>query len=131
MKARAKSMVRGTWSMIVALGLCLGLAGAAVAQQGEFKEIPSNPGFQSQGGGVLEVPTVPAPQTGSVDTLPQHNIPAPQTGELTIPPHELRSQQGYAQTTVTVTDQDGRYITGLQKSDFRLYVDGTQRKIDF
>ena len=101
------------------------------AQQGQFREIPSNPALKSQGGGVLEVPTVPAPQTGSVDTLPQQALPAPQSGELTIPPRELRRQQGYEQAIVTVTDQDGRYITGLQKSDFKLYVDGVQRNIDF
>ena len=121
-------------SAILAVALAAGWAGMAAAQQGGFTQIPSHPLNQSQGGGgVLEVPTVPGPQTGSVATLPQHNVPAPapQTGELTIPPRELRRQQGYAQTTVTVTDQDGRYVTGLQKSDFKLYVDGVQRNIDF
>ncbi|MGA2410876.1 MAG: VWA domain-containing protein [Candidatus Binataceae bacterium] len=124
-------MGRSASSLIVILALIAGMAAQASAQQGQFREIPSNPALQSQGGGVLEVPTAPAPQTGSVDTLPQRALPAPQTGELTIPPRELRHQEGYEQATVTVTDQDGRYITGLQKSDFKLYVDGVQRGIDF
>jgi Ca-activated chloride channel family protein len=122
------------------------MGGFAAAQQGNFSEIPPHPLNQSQGGGVLEVPTIPAPQTGSVDTLPQRAFPAPQTGSVntlpqetmpgpqtgstTIPPNQLRRQQGYAQTTVTVT-QDGRYVTGLRKSDFQLYVDGEKRNIDF
>jgi Ca-activated chloride channel family protein len=133
-------------SIILALALVIGLAGSARAQQGGFTQIPSHPLNQSQGGGVLEVPSMPGPQGGSVDTLPQRvtpgsqggavatlpqeNLPAPQTGETTIPPRELRSQQGYAQATVTVT-QDGRYVTGLHKDDFQLYVDGQKRNIDF
>ena len=39
------------------------------------------------------------------------------------------SQTGYEQVIVTVTDQSGRYITGMQKSDFRVYVDGIQRPV--
>ncbi|HEX4209421.1 MAG TPA: hypothetical protein VHY56_03440, partial [Candidatus Binataceae bacterium] len=117
----------------MAIALIAGWAGMAAAQQGGFVEIPSRPQNRSQGGGVLEMPSMPAPQTGSVATLPQRNVPppAPQTGDLTIPSNEIRRQQGYAQTTVTVTDQDGRYINGLQKSDFKLYVDGVQRDINF
>jgi len=121
-------------SAILAVVLVASWAGLAAAQQGGFVEIPSHPLNQSQGGGVLVMPRVPAPQTGSVATLPQRAIPeqAPQTGALeTIPSNQIRNQQGYAQTTVTVTDQDGHYINGLQKSDFKLYVDGMQRDIQF
>lgn len=39
------------------------------------------------------------------------------------------SQTGYEQVIVTVTDQSGRYITDMQKSDFRIYVDGIQRPV--
>jgi Ca-activated chloride channel family protein len=35
------------------------------------------------------------------------------------------------QLTVTVTDQSGRYVTGLQKNDFRIYVDNIQRPLRF
>ncbi len=48
-----------------------------------------------------------------------------------MPPHELKNQQGYEQVTVTVTDQQGRYVTGLQKGDFKLLVDGQDRPIEF
>jgi Ca-activated chloride channel homolog len=145
MKTHANRM-RLTASIILALALAIGFAGSAAAQQGGFTEIPPHQLNQSQGGGVLEVPSMPAPQSGavdtlpqrvtpgsqqgSVDTLPQENMPAPQAGEATIPSQELRGQQGYEQATVTVT-QDGRYVTGLHKDDFQLYVDGEKRNIDF
>jgi len=91
--------------------------GRAIAQQGQFQPPgTSTPRNQGQGGGgVLELPTLPGRQQGG---SPSATIPpmAPQPGqELTVPPHELKSQEGYAQVTVTVTDQQGRYVTGLQK----------------
>ncbi len=46
---------------------------------------------------------------------------APQVGpELEIPTRQLRTQPGYAQATVTVTDQSGAHITDLTKDDFRV-----------
>jgi Ca-activated chloride channel family protein len=43
----------------------------------------------------------------------------------------LRQQPGYEQVTVTVTEPSGTYVTGLQKGDFKLYMDGQQRPIEF
>ena len=83
--------------------------------QNSTLELPTTPSHQ---GGELNIPTMPAPQ--------QHQ-------ELTIPSPELREQPGYAQVTVTVTnpsDPNG-YVTGLQKDDFKLYLDGQQRPIQF
>ena len=107
--------------------------GIAMAQQGQFQPPDtSTPRNQGQGGGgVLELPTLPGRQQGG---SPSATIPpmAPQPGqELTVPPHELKSQEGYAQVTVTVTDQQGRYVTGLQKGDFKLSIDGQDRPIEF
>ena len=62
------------------------------------------------------------------------NIPPqlPQTGQsLEVPTRELRQQPGYEQVTVTVTEPSGTYVTGLQKGDFKLYMDGQQRPIEF
>jgi Ca-activated chloride channel family protein len=106
-------------------------SGLAFAQQGQFQSAPAQPRNQGQGGGgVLELPTLPGRQSGgSAATIPPM---APQPGQaLTVPPHELKSQEGYAQVTVTVTDQQGRYVTGLQKGDFKLLVDGQDRPIQF
>ncbi len=101
----------------------------ATAQQGGFAPTPAK--IQNQGGGVLEVPAAPAGQGGSAES-PLATRPAPQQGpELELPSRALRSQSGYEQMTVTVTDQGGRYVTGLQKGDFRLYVDGRQRPLEF
>jgi Ca-activated chloride channel homolog len=116
---------------IVALFAMIATSRLAFAQQGQFQPLPPQPSTQGQGGGVLELPTIPGHQGGGG---PSATIPplAPQPGqELTVPPHQLKSQQGYAQVTVTVTDQEGRYVTGLQKSDFKLQIDGQDRPIEF
>jgi hypothetical protein len=49
--------------------------------------------------------------------------------QLELPYRAPQSQTGYEQVIVTVTDQSGRYITGMQKGDFRIYVDGIQRPV--
>jgi Ca-activated chloride channel family protein len=106
-----------------------GFATSTFAQQRELTLPPSVPRNQGQSGGVLEVPTVPGRQFGGTETIPRF---APQQGqELTVPSRQLARQPGYSQLTVTVVDQHGRYVTGLQKSDFQLYVDGQQRPIQF
>jgi Ca-activated chloride channel family protein len=117
--------------VMIALAALIVGAGAASAQfQGGYQPPSSTPHNQGQGSGVLELPKQPASQRGTEpQTLPRI---APQPGAaLTVPSRELRNQSGYEQVTVTVTDQQGRYVTGLQKGDFRLYVDGQQRPIDF
>ena len=115
-------------AMLVAL--LFAAAGPAAAQQHGYVP-PSHPLNNGQGGSVLELPTTPAAQQGGNDalTMPRLN---PQAGqELELPSRELRNQSGYEQVTVTVTDQNGRYVTGLQKGDFRIYVDGIQRPLEF
>jgi Ca-activated chloride channel homolog len=100
----------------------------AASQQGGFGAPPAT--VQGQGGAVLEVPAAPASQGGK--DVPATPPLAPQQGqELELPSRALRSQSGYEQLTVTVTDQHGRYVTGLQKGDFRIYVDDIQRPLEF
>jgi Ca-activated chloride channel family protein len=104
---------------------------AEAQQQGSVPaprlQMPANQGAQTS---TLELPAVPRQQQqgGSLNIPPQ----VPQGGqELVIPSRQLREQPGYAQVTVTVTDPRGTYVTGLQKSDFKLYMDGQQRPIQF
>ena len=84
------------------------------------------PGNQGGGSTTLELPTAPARQIAP-------NIPPPQPPEqeLVLPKRQLRDEPGYQQVTVTVTDPNGAYITDLQKQDFKLYMDGQQRPIEF
>jgi Ca-activated chloride channel family protein len=85
------------------------------------------PGNQGGGGTTLELPaTAPSRQT-------QPNIPPPEppTQELVLPMRQLRAQPGYQQVTVTVTEPNGSYLTDLSKQDFKLYMDGQQRPIEF
>jgi Ca-activated chloride channel family protein len=91
-------------------------------------ELPAQP---RQGGSEsLTIPSMPAPQggtsTGIVPPLQQ------QPGQaLVLPPRELAHQPGYEQVTVTVTNPQHGYETNLTKNDFRLYIDGQQRPIEF
>jgi Ca-activated chloride channel family protein len=117
-----------TWSLGFLLAIAFG-SGVALAQQGTFNLPQQVPRNQPQGGGsTLEVPATGS-QSGGTSTVPRF---APQNGqELSVAPHELRNQTGYEQATVTVTNQHGSYETGLQKDDFKLFVDGIQRPIEF
>ncbi|HEY6395424.1 MAG TPA: VWA domain-containing protein, partial [Candidatus Binataceae bacterium] len=114
--------------LLAALFLAL-TASAVFAQQ----KVPAGPALtlpRSQGtaGATLELPST-AKQDGTTVNIPRN---VPQTGqELVIPSRQLREQPGYQQVTVTVTDPNGTYITGLQKDDFKLYMDGQQRPIEF
>jgi Ca-activated chloride channel homolog len=128
-----KNWLRAAAGFAVLLTMLFSIVGGrtALAQQGQFNPVPSLPRSQSQGNGgsTLEVPAN-AHQPGGMEMLPPPT--APQQGqELTVAPHELRRQAGYEQVTVTVTDQHGRYETGLQRDDLNLYVDGVQRPIEF
>jgi Ca-activated chloride channel family protein len=73
---------------------------------------------------------MPGQQPGGTESLPRI-APQPEGRDLTVPSRELRSQSGYEQITVTVTDQQGRYVTDLRRSDFKLFIDGQQRPIEF
>src|SRR6185437_15080987 len=117
-----------TATAAICVAMLFASASPAASQQGQFPSPP--PAIHDQGGSVLEVPAAPAHQSGNdVPTMPPL---APQQGqELELPARALRSQSGYEQLTVTVTDQGGRYVTGLQKGDFRISVDGIQRPLEF
>lgn len=124
------SRVFATSAAVIAVSVLAAGIVPARAQQGNVKPPPViMPGTQGKETSTLELPSVPAKQGG--DSL---NIPpqVPQGAqELVLPTQELRRQPGYEQVTVTVTDPNGTYVTGLQKQDFKLYLDGQQRPIQF
>ena len=132
-----RSLISAFTVTLIALAIMIGGVEPAAAQlqQGLSNPPPSNPPVvvipHSQGkeDSTLELPSMPAKQ--GADSL---NIPPqlPQTGQsLEVPTRELRQQPGYEQVTVTVTEPSGTYVTGLQKGDFKLYMDGQQRPIEF
>src|SRR5216684_8722090 len=125
----SRSMLAFTISSLV-LSLIIFGPQIGLAQQGSFQPPPPTlPRDQHQGGGsTLEVPLT-GHQPANSDRLPPI---APQNGqELSVAPQELRRQTGYQQVTVTVTNQHGGYQTGLQRDDFKLYIDGVKRPIEF
>ena len=127
----------GAFMMTVLMALAMSLASVApvAAQQGSTVQplappmvMPGKQGKETQ---TLELPSMPVTAPQGADSM---KIPptVPQGGqELTLPTRELRQQPGYEQVTVTVTDPRGTYVTGLQKGDFKLYMDGQQRPIEF
>jgi Ca-activated chloride channel family protein len=121
---------------VIALAIMIGGPAAAQMQQGLSNGPPPAPNSpvlvvpHSQGKttSTLELPSMPKQGADSLNIPPQ----LPQTGqELVLPTRELRQQPGYEQVTVTVTEPSGTYVTGLQKGDFKLYMDGQQRPIEF
>jgi Ca-activated chloride channel family protein len=110
---------------------CIANVAPAGAQQGSNAvSVPQMviPRSQGKSTSTLELPST-APQGGDTLKIPPQ---VPQgSQELVLPTRELRQQPGYEQVTVTVTDPRGTYVTGLQKGDFKLYMDGQQRPIEF
>jgi Ca-activated chloride channel family protein len=139
-----RSLISAFTVMAIALVMMLGgvrpAAAQAQLQQGMANPppppsaplplvIPHSQGKETSTLELPSMPTMPAKQGG--DSL---NIPptVPQgSQELVLPTRELRQQPGYEQVTVTVTEPSGTYVTGLQKGDFKLYMDGQQRPIEF
>jgi Ca-activated chloride channel family protein len=134
MKTTSKSerIRTSLYVMLVALAFVIAGTLPAAAQQGMAKPPPRiiTPGKQGDTTSTLELPAMPRQPSASAVIPPQ----VPQTGttqELVLPTRQLRDQPGYEQVTVTVTGSTGTYVTGLQKDDFKLYMDGQQRPIEF
>jgi Ca-activated chloride channel family protein len=134
---KRRSTISALATAIVALAMIIGTVGPAAAQQQGMSAPPPSapppqiviPHSQGKETSTLELPSMPAPQGGGSLNIPPT---APQTGQsLEVPTRELRQQPGYEQVTVTVTEPSGTYVTGLQKEDFQLYMDGKQRPIEF
>jgi Ca-activated chloride channel homolog len=124
-----KPKISAVAAFVIVLAM-LSAAPPARAQQGSTVPppmvIPHSQGGKSSS--TLELPTT-APQGGDSLKIPPQ---VPQgSQELVLPTRELRQQPGYEQVTVTVTDPRGTYVTGLQKEDFKLFMDGQQRPIQF
>ena len=131
-----RSLISGFTITLVVLAIMMGGVEPAAAQlqQGLSNPPPSNPPVvviphsQGKADSTLELPSMPKQGASSLNIPPQ----LPQTGQsLEVPTRELRQQPGYEQVTVTVTEPSGTYVTGLQKGDFKLYMDGQQRPIEF
>jgi len=87
-----------------------------------------------QGGGVLpgqqrSSPT--GPQVLEIPPRPQRS-PEPSSQQAALPPQAQPEEKRATQfLTVTVTDQQGRYVTGLQPEDFTVYENEEQQRITY
>src|SRR5579875_1658393 len=139
-KPRRSFKLSAAFLLIAAAAIAIVLPAAAQAPQlnqnfqlpkqggSSTLELPAQP--RQPGSESLTIPSMPAPQGGnSTDIVPPIEQQPGQA--LVVPPHELARQPGYEQVTVTVTNPQHGYETNLTKNDFRLYIDGQQRPIEF
>lgn len=96
-------------------------------QGSRSQPIWQSPTVQSQGGihhpQVLEIPPVQAPSERERQTL----TAIPSREQEGIKEQPVRGRE--AMVTITVTDREGSYITGLRQEEVRLYEDGMPREI--
>ena len=125
-----KIFALGIFALALAI-FCIANVAPVGAQQGSNAvTVPPMviPRSQEKSSSTLELPSTARQGSDSLKIPPQ----VPQgSQELVLPTRELRQQPGYEQVTVTVTDPRGTYVTGLQKGDFKLFMDGQQRPIEF
>jgi VWFA-related protein len=63
--------------------------------------------------------------------------PSQNSGQSSLPPQsnpedeEIRIETNLVSLPVTVLDRDGRFISGLQKTDFQLFENGKEQKIEY
>jgi len=86
---------------------------------------------QQQGEPSLNTLSIPARRQHSSAAVPLATPLAQPETSLEVPSLKLRTQPGYEQVTVTVTDSSGKYVTDLKGDDFRVLEDGKQRPIGF
>ena len=104
------------------------LVGGATNSSGQQCGFASSSGLARPLGSVLEVPTRSVGQ-GADESLHLPHIAGQAYQRLELPSNAPQRETGYEPLIVTVTDQSGRYVTGLQKNDFRIYVDGIQQRV--
>jgi len=107
------------------------LVGASGNSSGQQCSFASSPALAPKPvGSVLEVPTTAADQNPN-EPLHLPPLAGQAYQRLELPPNAPQRETDDVQLTVTVTDQSGRYVNGLQKNDFRIYVDNIQRPLQF
>ena len=137
MKVKERSGAGRIHGRLVAIVVAILLACACVipasARQGAPPDL-IEPGTQNPKTSTLELPAAQpfSPQgRGAVTIPPQVLQSQPQPQKTGIPYFQLRQQPGYEEVTVTVTDHNGGYVTGLKQDDFKLYIDGKPVPVQF
>jgi Ca-activated chloride channel homolog len=122
---------RGPTATIAAAVLLATLLSAPRQASGQqHAYVPPPPSINKNQGSVLELPRTLGNQ-GIDSSLTTSRQTSQSLQELQTPSRALREHSGYEQVTLTVTDRNGRYVTGLQEGDFRIYVDGISRSVQF
>src|ERR1700683_4431129 len=99
----------------------VGISSVAIAQQGGA---PAD--------NALSIPAAHQNPIPSAAASPSLSVPNAQPDDaFELPSLKLRSQPGYQQVTVTVTDSAGKYVTDLKQDDFRVFEDGRERRVEF
>jgi Ca-activated chloride channel homolog len=112
----------------VLAAMLLSALGQASEQQHPY--VPPPHSMTNNHGSVLELPRTLGSH-GNDNSLTTSPRTSQFLQDLQTPSRALREHSGYEQVTLTVTGQNGRYVTGLQEGDFRVYVDGIGRSVKF
>jgi VWFA-related protein len=140
-------LTRGTANLVCALCVLVAFALAALAQQ----SLPDGPKPKDQS--QQSVPDAPQPKPQTQGQFPQDAPQAPRNNHEATPtptpvaPSQPTNQAGvitdakdlpvlhravnFVQVPVTVKDNSGRLVAGLNSNDFRVYEDGELQQLRF
>jgi Ca-activated chloride channel family protein len=92
--------------------------------------MPMPPDFPAAAAAVIEPPQTPAPPEAQTGEAPPQLAPAPQAPPRPLAPAASQTT-GVAAVSiqVAVTDPRNRFVTGLDKANFRLFEDGVEQEI--
>src|SRR5438445_2166389 len=91
---------------------------------------------------VAATPTPPTLGNDTYKNLPPQGPPVlvggknrPSPAPTATPPSDdnevIKIETNIVTLPVSVLDRDGRFISGLQKNDFKIYEDGVEQKVDY
>ena len=129
-----RTLIRAGGLMVVLLTLA-GVPGAFAQGDTAQPEGWQGPRPTPQQGTLTPAPQRPAPSGKQVLEIPsqsQQRSPDLPRQQAVIPPRPQTESVRPAQSvTVTVTDQNGAYVSGLQREDFVVYEDGVPQDITY
>ena len=119
------------------LAVIAGLAGTSVLAQTNTSSRPrvaSTPAPPAITSGGQPVPTTgEAPSLRNGTSRPSPAVtPTPKSGVVSDDPNEvIKVETNLVTMPVSVLDRDGRFISGLQQRDFKVYDNGEEQKIEY
>jgi Ca-activated chloride channel family protein len=129
-----RRFIRTRWPLVVLLTLT-GVSSALAQAQPRQSDGWQGPRPTPQQSTPMPAPQRPAPsgkQVLELPSQPQQRTLEPPRQQAVIPPRPQSETPRPTQlVTVTVTDPNGRYVSGLSREDFIVYEDGVRQDITY